>query len=161
MKLFKFFKKILIKDYNCALLRSVKQNTIIGGQLLFNTVRYSLIWSSEERKMTSMETGYLYSGKEGWQSNDKAECMRDQRGFILRRGFAEAIGEDLVRWMNRGGGILVWGWRALGWCNLPGVLGWDLRFSFVIPKVRWFSKGPWGVIFLFQAQGLRSLHLLF
>ena len=59
MKLFKFFKKILIKDYNCALLRSVKQNTIIGGQLLFNTVRYSLIWSSEERKMTSMETGYL------------------------------------------------------------------------------------------------------
>ena len=30
--------------------------------------------------------------------------MRDQGSFILRRGFAEAIGEDLVRCMNRGGG---------------------------------------------------------
>lgn len=40
--LFKIFLKILIKDYNCTLLRSVKQNTIIGGQLVFNTVKYSL-----------------------------------------------------------------------------------------------------------------------
>ena len=67
----------------------------------------------------------------------------------FRGGFAEVIQEDMVRRMNRGGGIPGWGWRVLGWCNLPGILEWDLKFSFVIPEVRWFSKGPWGCYLLF------------
>ena len=31
-------KKIIIKDYTCTILRSIEQNTIIGGQLLYNIV---------------------------------------------------------------------------------------------------------------------------
>lgn len=39
--------------------------------------------------------------------------------------------------------------------NLPGVSEWDLKLSFVILEVRWFSKVALEVIiFFFQAQGL-------
>ena len=65
---------------------------------VFLCVRYSLRQDKEERKMTSTETGYLYSGKEGdRQSNNQAERVRDQGASHLREGFAEAIREDLVR----------------------------------------------------------------
>lgn len=30
--------RIIIKDYNCTILRSIEQNTIIGGQVLYNVV---------------------------------------------------------------------------------------------------------------------------
>ena len=37
-------------------------------------VRYRSRGDNAERKTTSTETGYLYSGKEEQQSNDQAEC---------------------------------------------------------------------------------------
>ena len=47
-----------------------------------------------------MEVGYLYSGKEGGNSQpkDQAELKRDQGGFIFKGRFVEAIREMLVRW---------------------------------------------------------------
>ena len=52
----------------------------------------------KEGEMTSMEAGYLYSGKEAnsWP-NDQAEHERDQSGFIFKGRFLEAKREMLVR----------------------------------------------------------------
>ena len=84
------------------------------------------------------------------QSNDQAEHRRDQGGFIFKERFCESNKgrfnkADEQRW-------------GPGWYNLPWVSGQDLKFNFVIPKVRWLSKDPWSRYLLFPGRRtLRSL----
>ena len=59
----------------------------------------------------------------------------------LRGGFAKAIGEDVSQVDEQGWGVLGQGPEGPRLMNLPGASEWDLKFSFVIPEVRWFSKG--------------------
>ena len=71
----------------------------------------------------------------------KPSVCRIRGASYLRGSFAEVIREDLVRRMNRGGGSRP-GVEGPRITQSAGSMGWDLKFSFIILEVRWFSKGP-------------------
>ena len=54
-------------------------------------VRYSSRRGNEERKTTSAETGYLIQARRGdCRSNDQAEHLRDQGGFVFKGSFCRS-----------------------------------------------------------------------
>ena len=65
----------------------------------------------------------------------KEDDLNGDRLPLFRQGGAT------VRRMNRGGGSRP-GVEGPRITQSAGSMGWDLKFSFIILEVRWFSKGP-------------------
>lgn len=64
------------------------------------SVRYSSGRGRKEGETTSAEVQltFIQARRGGSRPHDQAEHETDQRGFILKRRFVEAIRETLVRW---------------------------------------------------------------